>query len=80
VQNGKFVPIPFAQMLDPKTGRTRVRRVDPASDRFNIAREYMIRLRKSDFANAETVAKLAAAVKLSPDEFKKQFAGAVAHE
>jgi 6-phosphofructokinase 1 len=80
VQNGKFVPIPFAQMLDPKTGRTRVRRVDPSSDRFNIAREYMIRLRKSDFANAETVAKLAAAAKLSADEFKKEFAGAVAHE
>jgi 6-phosphofructokinase 1 len=57
-----------------------VRRVDPASDRFNIAREYMIRLRKNDFANAETVAKLAAAAKLSADEFTKQFAGAVAHE
>jgi hypothetical protein len=40
----------------------------------------MIRLRKSDFASADVVEKLAAAAKLSPDEFKKQFSGAVAHE
>lgn len=73
VQDGTFVPIPFAKMLDPKTGRTRVRRVDPASQRFTIAREYMIRLRKSDFANPETVAALAAAAKLSPDAFRAQF-------
>src|SRR5207249_6140069 len=28
LQDGHFVPIPFARMLDPETGRTRVRTVD----------------------------------------------------
>jgi 6-phosphofructokinase 1 len=80
VQNGRFVPIPFAEMLDPATGRTRVRRVDVSSNRFTIAREYMIRLRKSDFADAEAVRKMAAVVKLSADDFRKQFEHAVGHE
>jgi 6-phosphofructokinase 1 len=80
VQNGQFVPIPFAKMLDPKTGRTRVRRVDVASNRFTIARDYMTRLRKSDFASAEAVARLAAVVKLTPDEFRTQFEHTAAHE
>jgi 6-phosphofructokinase 1 len=80
VQNGQFVPIPFAKMLDPTTGRTRVRRVDVTSNRFKIARDYMIRLRKTDFANAEAVKKMAGVVKLSSDDFRKQFEHTVAHE
>ena len=32
MQGGNFVPIPFSEMLDPATGRARVRRVDVALD------------------------------------------------
>jgi 6-phosphofructokinase 1 len=67
-------------MLDPTTGRTRVRRVDVTSNRFKIARDYMIRLRKTDFANAEAVKKMAGVVKVSSDDFRKQFEHTVAHE
>ena len=49
LQAGNFVPIPFAQLLDPQTGRTRVRMVDIQSTRYAIARRYMIRLRRDDF-------------------------------
>ena len=49
MQGGHFVPIPFASMLDPATGRTRVRMVDIHSTRYAIARRYMIRLRRDDF-------------------------------
>jgi ATP-dependent phosphofructokinase / diphosphate-dependent phosphofructokinase len=80
IQDGEFVPIPFSQMIDPKTGRTRVRRVDPASRRFQIARDYMIRLRKSDLDDPYALSKLADCVGLRADEFKQQFAAAVAHE
>jgi len=80
VQDGKFVPVPFATMLNPETGRTRVRRVDPATRSFAIARDYMVRLRASDFADAATVAALAKVTNLSPDDFRKQFAHVVAHE
>jgi len=57
-----------------------VRRVDVASNRFRIARDYMIRLRKSDFANADAVSKMAGVVKLSADDFGKQFEHVTAHE
>lgn len=80
VQDGAFVPIPFATMLNPETGRTRVRRVDPATRSFAIARDYMVRLRASDFADATAVAALAKVTNLSAADFRAQFAHVVAHE
>ena len=46
MQAGHFVPIPFPQLFDPETGRTRVRLVDIRSTRYAIARRYMLRLRR----------------------------------
>ncbi len=73
MQGGRFVPVPFAQMIDPKTGRTKVRLVDIHSERYAIARRYMIRLRRDDFGNPAELAKIAAAAKLAPDEFRRRF-------
>jgi ATP-dependent phosphofructokinase / diphosphate-dependent phosphofructokinase len=82
LQGGNFVPIPFAQMLDPETGRTRVRMVDITSTRYAIARRYMIRLRRDDFEDSNTLAKFGAVCnpKLSVDEFRRQFAYLVENE
>jgi 6-phosphofructokinase len=74
IQGGRFVPIPFDSMLDPETGRTRVRSVDVSSTRYAIARRYMIRLKKEDFDDPHDVAKLAATAKLGLAEFRDQFA------
>src|SRR3984893_16790944 len=46
--DGRFQPMPFSEMLDPTTGRTRVRLVDVASEQYQIARGYMVRLRRED--------------------------------
>jgi 6-phosphofructokinase len=73
MQGGRFVPIPFPQMLDPETGRTRVRRVDIHSARYGIARRYMIRVRRDDFEDAEEVARIAKAANLSPEDFRARF-------
>ena len=73
LQGGHFVPVPFAQMMDADSGRTRIRLVDVASTRYAIARRYMIRLRRDDFEDPHELAKLAAAVRLSPEEFRRQF-------
>ncbi len=43
IQDGVFEPIPFADIMDAETGRMRVRMVDIASDRYKIARSYMLR-------------------------------------
>ena len=73
MQGGHFVPIPFAQMLDPTTGRARVRLVDIHSTRYAIARRYMIRLRRDDFDDPHELAKFAATAGLSLEEFREEF-------
>src|SRR5437762_368039 len=80
LRGGHFVPIPFARMLDPQTGRTRVRMVDIHSTRYAIARRYMIRLRRDDFEDPATVARFAAVAHLTPEDFRRQFAYLVEHE
>jgi ATP-dependent phosphofructokinase / diphosphate-dependent phosphofructokinase len=73
MQGGNFVAVPFASMLDPKTGRAKVRLVDVASTRYAIARRYMIRLRRDDFSDPRDLAAVSAAAGLSTDEFRRQF-------
>ncbi|MGQ9799805.1 MAG: diphosphate--fructose-6-phosphate 1-phosphotransferase [Ignavibacterium sp.] len=73
IQNGKFVPLYFNDILDPKTKRTKVRMVDPSSESFYIARRYMLRLNQADFDDPHELAKLAATAGISIDEFKNQF-------
>jgi 6-phosphofructokinase 1 len=73
MQGGHFVPIPFADLMDPATGRTRVRMVDVHSTRYAIARRYMIRLRRDDFNNPDELLKLASTAGLSPDDFRREF-------
>jgi ATP-dependent phosphofructokinase / diphosphate-dependent phosphofructokinase len=73
MQGGNFVPVPFDSMLDPKTGRARVRLVDITSTRYAIARRYMIRLRADDFSDDENLAAVAKVAGLAPDGFRKEF-------
>jgi 6-phosphofructokinase len=73
MQRGSFVPVPFAQIMDPVTGRMRVRMVDIASDRYKIARSYMLRLRAEDLEDKVELAQLARAANMTPAEFKKSF-------
>jgi 6-phosphofructokinase 1 len=80
MQGGHFVPIPFSEMIDADTGRTKVRLVDITSTRYAIARRYMIRLRQDDIAHPQEVAKLAATAGLTPEEFRREFEYLVAAE
>jgi 6-phosphofructokinase 1 len=80
MQGGHFVPIPFSMMLDPATGRTRVRLTDVTSTGYAIARRYMIRLRRDDFEDSRKLARLAATVKLTPEAFRNEFQSLVANE
>jgi len=73
LQGGHFVPVPFADMLDPKTGKAKVRLVDTLSTRYAIARRYMIRLRRDDFEDAHELAKFAATCGLHLQEFRDEF-------
>jgi ATP-dependent phosphofructokinase / diphosphate-dependent phosphofructokinase len=72
IQSGRLTPIPFAQILDHATGRTRIRMVDVQSESYQIARRYMIRLGHEDLEDPEA-AHYAAVLKLSPESFRAQF-------
>jgi ATP-dependent phosphofructokinase / diphosphate-dependent phosphofructokinase len=80
MQGGHFVPIPFADLIDGVTGRTRVRLVDVTSTRYAIARRYMIRLRRDDFEDPHEIAKLAITAHVSETEFRQQFEYLIAVE
>ncbi len=71
--DGRFHPQPFSEMLDPRTGRTRVRLVDVSSEQYEIARRYMVRLRPEDFDEPASLAALANVIHRSPDEFRHMF-------
>jgi len=80
LQDGQFVPVSFTSLLDPATGRARVRTVDIRSTRYAIARRYMMRLRRDDFDNPQELARLAQTAGLPPAAFRKRFEYIVEHE
>jgi 6-phosphofructokinase len=73
IQAGRLVPIPFGLMLDPKTGKVRVRYVDVESEMYQTLDAYMIRLKPEDFATPESLAALAKAGNLSETELLARF-------
>jgi 6-phosphofructokinase 1 len=73
LQGGHFVAIPFDRLLDPQTGRARVRMVDVHSTRYAIARRYMIRLRRDDFESIDDLARIAAGAGLDVERLRNEF-------
>jgi 6-phosphofructokinase len=73
IQAGRLVPVPFGLMMDPKTGRIRVRYVDIESEMYQTLMAYMIRLKPEDLDRPESVAALAKAAHMEPAEFTRRF-------
>jgi 6-phosphofructokinase 1 len=73
IQGGRLVPIPFDDLTDRESGKTKVRLVDTTSEGFRVARAYMIRLEAEDFAHAAWVDRLADAAHLTPGAFRQRF-------
>ena len=73
IQDNQIVPIPFNKLIDPATGKTRVRRVNTGSIQYRIAREYMIRLERDDFLPGAELERLAAAVNMPSAAFCERF-------
>jgi 6-phosphofructokinase len=78
IVNGELKYLKFEDLLDPATKKTSVRVVDISKPSYKVAREYMIRLEREDFANPQQLEKLARAASgkdqsLSIEAFKKRF-------
>lgn len=76
LRGGKVEPVTLQDMLDPHTGRVRVRLVDTKTEAYEVGRKYMIRLENSDFETPR-VEKLAAAAGLTPTAFSARFRSVV---
>jgi len=74
LDSGRLHILPFDEMRDAATGRTRIRLVDIDSEHYNVAREYMIRLEPPDLQDPKMLAKLAAAANMTTEEFERAFA------
>ena len=80
LQGGEFVPVPFESLLDPISGRARVRFVDVNTTRYAIARRYMLRLRRDDFDSDARLKPVAEAAGLSVEAFRHEFEYLVSDE
>lgn len=78
LDGGRLRVLPFGDLRDPATGRTRVRMVDPRSENYRAARDFMIRLERRDLEDPVMRMKLAEAAKLSPEQFDDAFGAAAA--
>jgi ATP-dependent phosphofructokinase / diphosphate-dependent phosphofructokinase len=63
-------PIPFAEFID-ETGKSKVRKVDVHSQIYKVARDYMIRLERTDLEGKQ-LRRLAEIVGLTPDQFRER--------
>ena len=74
---GDIKVMPFDQLRDPETGRTRVRTVDVEGESYLVARKYMIRLEKSDLDDEAMRGRMADAAGMTPREFVDRFGSVV---
>jgi 6-phosphofructokinase len=72
LSGGRIVPVTLDEMLDPATGRIRIRMVDVTTESYEVARKYMIRLEETDFVEPR-LSRLAAQTSLTSEEFAGRF-------
>ena len=77
IQADRFVPLPFGDLIDARTGRFRVRYVDVSSEAYRMLAAYMIRLTETDLEDPEQVRALARAGALDEVAFRERFASLV---
>jgi 6-phosphofructokinase len=73
LEGGAFCPVPFADVIDPVTGRGRQRFVDIDTESYHVAREYMVRITPKDFEDERWERELAAAGGMTVEELRRKF-------
>jgi 6-phosphofructokinase 1 len=73
-QGQRIVPVPFPDIMDPKTGRTKVRVVDTGSASHASAASLQVRIEREDLERPENLDALARTLGLSQAEVKARYA------
>jgi len=69
---GKLKSVPFCEMFEPDTGKTKMRYVDITSETYLVGWEYMMRIKKDDLKPGN-IKRLALAAHMKVDNFRKRF-------
>jgi ATP-dependent phosphofructokinase / diphosphate-dependent phosphofructokinase len=72
LSGGHVTPVTLEELLDPATGRIRVRLVDVTTESYEVARKYMIRLEAADLIEPR-LSRLCAQTSLGAQEFAARF-------
>jgi 6-phosphofructokinase 1 len=73
-QAGRIVPVPFSEILDASTSRSKVRGVDPKSSAFITAHALQERVFPEDLEDPVRLEAIAQAAHLTPDEARERYA------
>jgi 6-phosphofructokinase 1 len=76
ITGGRVTPVNLDELIDPETGRVRIRMVDTSTESYRVARSYMIRLEPDDLEEP-TLSQLSVHSNLTPDAFRARFLPAV---
>jgi 6-phosphofructokinase len=76
ITGGHVTPVDLEQLLDPATGRIRIRTVDISAESYRVARFYMTRLEPWDLEEP-SLSRLAAHTNLNAADFKSRFEASV---
>jgi 6-phosphofructokinase len=77
---GAIVPIPFAEIVDPTTGRTRVRTVDTSTASHASARTLQVRLEPADLEDTRLLDAMGGITSLEAAGLRERYAEAAAWE
>ena len=75
-QESTIVPIPFDELMDPETHRTRVRLVDTSTESHESAVALQVRVEPADLSDPERLAGLANTTGLDPDQVRARYQAA----
>jgi len=73
LQGGRIVPVFFDDIIDPATGRTRIRNVETDTETYEVARKYMIRLEEKDFSAGALLDKMVSLTNLGREAFVERY-------
>jgi len=73
IKDGSLHPIPLSELLDPKTGQCAIRSVDTSKLSFQVAQNYMVKLKKTELSDGQFLNKISKAAKMTPEEFVQRF-------
>jgi 6-phosphofructokinase 1 len=80
LHEGRLEVLAFDDLREPDTGRIRTRLVDIGAEHYRVAREYMVRLRRGDFDDAELLTRLASEAGTDVDDFVERFRPMLEHD